>query len=395
MQMKNRSHEEAVSKQSKTFVNLQKKIESQKQNITNVVHKIKNSDKIACFSKLNESLNMVMEMMNKENKLHEECQKELQKMKVLNANMSRDMECIKKGHGQIAMELEESKALNGMQQEKFTEEIRKNVMKIGSLQMALKQQNDDNAISKLAEELKVQNEQLNAKVIQLEKQLKCNQMLELENQQLKGKLDVMKHMEDEFLKMVGALHMNVMEKERLLKDSEDFNQSLIVKERESNDELHKGRMKLIGYIAESSPSANIGVKRMGEIDTGPFLKAMSAKRRYNKEEAEQKALEIIDGEDEKLKGLKKEMGVGAYKAVVAALTEMNEYNPSGRFMITEIWNKGEGRRASLEEGIVFLLDEMNAKRRKTHHIGERTDDINENTDDEASNIQISSTVKGV
>lgn len=82
-------------------------------------------------------------------------------------------------------------------------------------------------------------------MIQLEKQLESIQELELENQQLKEKLDVMKHMEDEFLNMVGALHMNVVEKERSLRDSEDFNQSLIIKEREINDELQKARKTLI------------------------------------------------------------------------------------------------------------------------------------------------------
>jgi len=77
---------------------------------------------------------------------------------------------------------------------------------------------------------------INEKVIQLEKQLESIPKLEFENQQLKEKLDVMKHMEDEFLNMVGTLHMNVMEKERSLVDSEDFNQSLIIKEREIKDE---------------------------------------------------------------------------------------------------------------------------------------------------------------
>ncbi|XP_029130922.1 protein INVOLVED IN DE NOVO 2 [Cajanus cajan] len=304
-------------------------------------------------------------------------------------------------------------------------------MQIGSLQVALKQKNNNN-VSGLSEELKVQNEQLNAKVIQLEKQLECCQNLELENQQLKEKLDVMKHMEDEFLNMVGALHMNVVEKERLLKDSEDFNQSLIIKEREINDELQNARKKLIELsiifyfsilfskftnnlflllqgIAERSSldDGNICVKQMGEIDTEPFLKAFTGKRRYNEEEAEQRALEkcslwqkylgdphwypfkiitiggkskeIINEEDERLKRLKREMGVGVYKAVVTALKEMNEYNPSGRFMVRELWNNDEGKRATLEEGIEFLLNQTKTKRRK---IGQMDDGANENGDDD-------------
>nr|KYP44746.1 hypothetical protein KK1_033723 [Cajanus cajan] len=287
-------------------------------------------------------------------------------------------------------------------------------MQIGSLQVALKQKNNNN-VSGLSEELKVQNEQLNAKVIQLEKQLECCQNLELENQQLKEKLDVMKHMEDEFLNMVGALHMNVVEKERLLKDSEDFNQSLIIKEREINDELQNARKKLIEANASSllpcitllTGDGNICVKQMGEIDTEPFLKAFTGKRRYNEEEAEQRALEkcslwqkylgdphwypfkiitiggkskeIINEEDERLKRLKREMGVGVYKAVVTALKEMNEYNPSGRFMVRELWNNDEGKRATLEEGIEFLLNQTKTKRRK---IGQMDDGANENGDDD-------------
>jgi hypothetical protein len=37
--------------------------------------------------------------------------------------------------------------------------------------------------------------------------------------------------------------------------------------------------------------------------------------------------EIIKDDDEKLNGLRKEVGENAYNAVVAALTEINEYNP--------------------------------------------------------------------
>lgn len=55
----------------------------------------------------------------------------------------------------------------------------------------------------------------------------------------------MKHTEDECMKTVGTLHMKEIEKEGLLKDLEEFNQSLIIKQHESNDELQKTRKKLI------------------------------------------------------------------------------------------------------------------------------------------------------
>jgi len=43
-------------------------------------------------------------------------------------------------------------------------------------------------------------------------------------------------------------------------------------------------------IADISTRSEIGVKRMGELDNGPFLEAR--KKRYNEKEAEDKALEL-------------------------------------------------------------------------------------------------------
>lgn len=74
--------------------------------------------------------------------------------------------------------------------------------------------------------------------------------------------------------------------------------------------------------------------------------------------------EIIDDEDEKLKGLKNEMGEEVYKAVVAALTEINEYNPSGRYIFSELWNYEEGRKATLQEGVQVLLKQWKLHKRE-------------------------------
>ncbi|MBA0601113.1 hypothetical protein Gohar_020304 [Gossypium harknessii] len=132
---------------------------------------------------------------------------------------------------------------------------------------------------------------------------------------------------------------------------------------------------------------------MGELDSKPFLEAM--KRRYNEELAEERASEVcslweeylkdpdwhpfkrikleggeeyqevIDDEDEKLRDLTDQMGIEAYKSVTSAIKEINEYNPSGRYIISELWNYGEGRKATLKEGVTFLLKLWdNAKRKR-------------------------------
>lgn len=74
--------------------------------------------------------------------------------------------------------------------------------------------------------------------------------------------------------------------------------------------------------------------------------------------------ENIDENDEKLKNLKRDMGEKVYKAVITALTEINDYNPSGRYVTTELWNFAEGRKATLEEGVSCLLKMWDAQKRR-------------------------------
>ena len=51
-------------------------------------------------------------------------------------------------------------------------------------------------------------------------------------------------------------------------------------------------------------------------------------------------------------------GDAAYKAVADALMEMNEYNPSGRYVVPELWNFEEGRKARLQEVIKCMIEEL-------------------------------------
>ncbi|KAG4989707.1 hypothetical protein AAZX31_11G223800 [Glycine max] len=293
------------------------------------------------------------------------------------------------------VELEKREAHNESERKKLAEEIEENASKNSSLQMAaLEQMKADENVMKLAEDQKRQKEQLHAKIIQLQKQLDVKQELELEIQQLKGSLSVLKHMEDdedaEILNKVDTLQKDLRDKEQSLQDLDALNQTLIIKERESNDELQEARQALVDAIKELQSHGNIRLKRMGELDTRPFLEAM--KQRYNEEDAEERASElcslweeylkdpdwhpfkvimvegkekeIIRDDDEKLNGLKNDLGEGAYKAVVEALLEINEHNPSGRYLTSVLWNYKQGRRATLKEGVQFISNQWKVLKRK-------------------------------
>ncbi|PPD87209.1 hypothetical protein GOBAR_DD15848 [Gossypium barbadense] len=294
------------------------------------------------------------------------------------------------------VELEKREALIEGERKKLAEELEE-------------QKRADENLMQLAEDQKRQKEDLNNRIIQLEKQLDQKQALELEIEQLRGSMNVIRELGDEdddiVLTIIEASFKELREKERELEDLEALNQTLIVSERKSNNELQEARKELINGLKEISSCANIGVKRMGELDNKPFLEAM--KRRYNEELAEERAvelcslweeylkdpnwhpfkriklegeeyqvfrswlplnlcckftpfpfstlpLEVIDNEDEKLKDLKDEMGNEVYKSVTSVINEINEYNPSGRYATSELWNYGEGRRASLQEGTNLL-----------------------------------------
>lgn len=60
---------------------------------------------------------------------------------------------------------------------------------------------------------------------------------------------------------------------------------------------------------------------------------------------------VVKEDDVTLQALKKEWGVEIHDAVVKALTEIREYNPSGCYVVPELWNFVEDRKAALDEAI--------------------------------------------
>ncbi|CAH9083962.1 unnamed protein product [Cuscuta europaea] len=303
-----------------------------------------------------------------------------EKLKLQLESQKRDLEL----RGQ---ELRKREMQEEIKRKKLAEDSKQNAEKKFSLQAAAQiKRKADEKLMKLAEEQKRQKEGLHRRIIQLEKQLHAKQALQLEIEQLRGQLNVMKHMEDEgdleVLEKVESLLRALREKEKDLGHLEALNQTLIVQERMTNDELQDARRELVNGLKDMSLSASIGVKRMGELDSKPFHEAM--KRNYSVAEADERAMElcslweeylkdpewhpikvvnvndkheaVIDEDDEKLRDLKKNYGEEVYNAVTKALFEINEYNSSGRYVISELWNYKECRRATLKEGVEILMN---------------------------------------
>lgn len=94
-----------------------------------------------------------------------------------------------------------------------------------------------------------EKEEALSKILQLEKQLDAKQKLEMEIEDLKGKLEVMKHLGDEddaaVQKKMKEMNDELESKIDDLDEMESLNKTLIAKERQSNDELQEARRELI------------------------------------------------------------------------------------------------------------------------------------------------------
>lgn len=62
--------------------------------------------------------------------------------------------------------------------------------------------------------------------------------------------------------------------------------------------------------------------------------------------------------------MKKQLGEKVYEAVATALLEINEYNASGSYVVSELWNNRENRKASVTEAIQHVLKQWKAQRRR-------------------------------
>ncbi|XP_057955214.1 protein INVOLVED IN DE NOVO 2-like [Malania oleifera] len=367
-------------------------------NLTNVIE-VKNLQFQEVQKELYKTDKSLMSVMKQKDEMHQTFNEELSKMQQIarhqlenifieHEKVKFQLEAQKKELGQREKVLDKREALNENERKKLYHEKKMNE------RATIEQKRADENVLKLAEVHKRNKEELHKRIIELEKKLDAKQALELEIERMRGAIHVMKHMGEEgdleSKKKVETIQEELTEKEEELEALEALNQTLIVKQRKSNDEVQEARKELINSLRDSSSRAQIGIKRMGELNSKPFVTA--TQKKYSDEEADDKAVElcslwedylrdpswhpfkiitvagnakeIIDEEDEKLKNLKNEFGNEVFEAVTSSLAEMNEYNPSGRYPVPELWNYKEGKKATLGEGVSYILRQWKLFRRR-------------------------------
>lgn len=386
---------EAKQGKDSVVVSLANEIEIKMEDLDAMLSKV-NEQNMSLSKMLVEKDRMQHVFLEDSRKMQRNAREHVRRIIMEQERLSHDLESKRKQIEQRTRELNKSETFTERERQKLEEEKKKNDVINSSLEMAsIEQKKADENVLRLVDQQQREKEEALNKVIQLEKQLDAKQKLEMEIAELKGKLEVMKHLGDDddaaVKRKMEEMTSELEEKVESLSDIESLNRILITRERESNDELVEARKVLIASLQDvlQSSRTHIGIKRMGEIDEKAFINV--CKKRFGANgplkaaelctlwqenlkdqtwfpfkvlEIDGRAEEIIDATDEKLKELKEEWGDEIQMAVIVAFKELNEYNPSGRYIVNELWNFKEGRKATLKEVISFILKDMKTQKRK-------------------------------
>ncbi|KAK3160223.1 hypothetical protein QOZ80_1BG0056820 [Eleusine coracana subsp. coracana] len=384
---------EGARKTDKLVANLASQIDVKSRHVQEL--ELKCNETTASLERMMEQKDQLLQSYNEEiRKIQQITRRHSQKIFDENQKLRSELESKMQELDSRSKELDELASQSDCNRRNLEQEKEKNKMRTNNLMRATRvQQRADENVLKLVEEQKREKQAALEKILKLEQQLNAKQKLELEIQQLQGKLEVMKHMpgeeDSESKKKIDELKEKLQEKYDEMDAVESLNQTLVIKERKSNDELQQARKELIAGFSEiAGARANIGIKRMGEIDLKAVANACAKQLWKGNEEAsiicskwedeirdpswypfrvvmvDGKETLVLSEDDEKLCELKKAHGEEIYALVTKALVEINEYNPSGRYPVSELWNFKECRKATLKEAVQHVIRQWKTHKRK-------------------------------
>ncbi|XP_028766461.1 factor of DNA methylation 1 [Neltuma alba] len=384
---------EASKSRHKVVENLAKKIDMTNENLNKMQYKY-NETTLSLSRMLVEKDQLHHAFLEESRKMQRRAREELQRILDEQEKLNSELEAKKRKLDLWSRDLNKREVVTEQEKQKLEEDKRMKDLRNESLNKAsVERKKADGNVLRLIEEQQREKEEALRKIIELEKQLDAKQKLEMEIEELKGKLQVWKHLgdDDAVQKKIKEMNDELEQKEVELDDVESMNQTLIVKERQSNDELQEARKELIeGLKNMLNARTNIGIKRMGELDEKVFVNVCKKKIALEDPQTKgvelcslwqenlkdsawhpfkvisdhEKAEELIDEDDEKLRNLKEEWGDDIYMTVITALRELNEYNPSGRYIVFELWNFKENRKATLKEVINYIVGQIKQFKRK-------------------------------
>ncbi|CAL4965220.1 unnamed protein product [Urochloa decumbens] len=293
--------------------------------------------------------------------------------------------------GEIELSVERIEELKECRTDQHYSRVEKLVIEVNSLDMAdMKPEASDHA-QMLQEKHEEEMKAINAKVIQLEKQLVQKEAQESAICLLNTKLQAGENLRVEEYEHLCKLM--TISKECLEKKCERFQNAYVDLTRRDHlnrYELQETRQEVIKCVESMmiGDCTVIGVKRMGQLDEKPFHYA--CKRKYRDDNPEGKAArlvsswqeelknkswnpfttisvdgeekDVVNEEDPKLRQLRTEYGDNVCNAVKVALRELNEYSPQGRHAVNELWNFREGRKATMAEVVKYIFGQLETSR---------------------------------
>ncbi|CAM0881838.1 unnamed protein product [Alopecurus aequalis] len=386
---------EGTHKNEKLVANLANQIEVKNQYLQEL--EFSYNETSVSLEKMMAQREQLLQAYNEEiRKMQQLARRHSQKVIDENQNLRSELESKISELNARSKQLDDLAAKSDYERMNLEQEKQKNASKSNHLKLAtVQQQRANEDVLRLVGDQKRENRVALNKILKLEQQLEAKQTLELEIQQLKGRLEVMRrmpgHEDSESMKKINELSEELQDKMDELDAMESLNQTLVIKESKSNTEMQEARKELEnGLLDLSGGGAHIGIKRMGELDLQAFSNAcrqkllkedteVTAAILCSKWEAEirnpewhpfrvvtvgGKETEIIDADDAKLQELKEEHGEEIYTLVTKALREINEYSGSTRYPVGELWNFREERKASLKEAVQCVLRQWRINKRK-------------------------------